>query len=969
MPEEKFPWDSIFKGRGGGKNDDPISIFRGRQGGGPGKSFKERWESISNRTKWIVGIIIIVLIALILSARWLATFYTDYLWFKEVGYTSVFWKVIWTKIWLFFAFGTFFFALLFGNLWLARRFTPRYEPSGAESPVEESLAKFREGAGRWLNRGLLALSIVISFIVGWVSARQWEKVLQYFNHTSFGKSDPIFHKDIGYYMFQYPLTRYFSSWLFTTLVFILVISAVIHFVYGAINFTGDKGKRFATNVKVHLSALAAAILLIQAWRFRLDMFARLYSNRGTVTGANYTDVHATIPALGILLVVCIIAAALFLLNIRYKGWRLPVVGLVGIVIVAVLATGIFPFIIQSYVVKPKELQRDSQYIGYNMEATRDAYRIQNQGDNQVVTRREFPANLDLTSGVIAANQPTINNVRLWDPRLIQQVFNQRQELRQEYTFTDVDVERYTVFNNVYTQMLVSGREMIVGQLRSDAKTWQNEHLSYTHGYGAVMAPSNQVTTEGDPEFAIQNIPPVSEDGLGVNITRPQIYYGEQQGNYVVVKTGAQEIDYPIGNTNVPVQPPYEGNGGVEISSFFKRLAFSIRNSDISLFFSGYIKSDSRLMFRRNISDRVKTIAPFLRLDGDPYLVVRDDGTLMWIQDAYTISDLYPYSERYNDEFNYIRNSVKVTIDPFNGDVTLYLVDPGDPIAATYSKIFPNLFTPFDQMPADIMKHIRYPEDLFSYQMEMYRTYHITDISAFYQKEDIWEVSTETHGSGGQPQPVNPYYIILKIPGEQKEEMVIMLPFNPRGKSNMVEWVAARCDVPNYGNLLDFAFPAGKLVNGTQQFESLVDQQTQISEQITLWNQSGSQVIRGNTLIIPINDSLLYVEPLYLQANNPPIPQLKRVIVGYGNQVQMQPTLDGALAAIFGGTAPQPQPTPQPTPQPQPGAPTVEQLAQQANQLYNDAQTALKNGDFATYAQKITQLGQVLSQMASLTGTP
>ncbi|OFW57316.1 MAG: hypothetical protein A2W01_01625 [Candidatus Solincola sediminis] len=912
----------------------------------------------------MVGIIIIVLIVLILSASWLSTFYTDYLWFKEVGYTSVFWKVIWTKIWLFFVFGALFFGLLFGNLWLARKFTPGYEATGSESPVEESLQKFREGAGNWLNRGLLALSILISFIVGWISARQWENVLQYFNQTAVGKTDPIFHKDIGYYLFQYPLQRYFGGWLFTSLIFIILITAVIHFLYGAINVGAGKKQRFATNVKVHLSVLAAAALLVQAWRFRLDMFGRLYSVRGNITGANYTDVHATIPALWILLVACIIAAALFLLNIRYKGWRLPAVGLIGIAIIAMLALGLFPFIVQNYVVKPKELQRDSEYIGYHIEATQDGYRIQNQGEDQVISRREFPANQDLTSADITDNQATINNVRLWDPRLIQQVFNQRQVLRQEYSFDDVDVERYTVFNNVYTQMLVSGREMVVDQLSDQARTWQNEHLSYTHGYGAVMSPSNQLTTDGDPIFAIENIPPVSEENLGVEITRPEIYYGEQQGNYVVVRTGAQEIDYPIGNTNVPVEPYYEGSGGVQISDFLKRVAFTIRNRDVSLLFSGYVTNESRLMFRRNISDRVKMVAPFLKLDGDPYLIVRDDGTLMWIQDAYTTSSLYPYSERFNDEYNYIRNSVKVTIDAYNGAVTFYLADPGDPIAVTYSKIFPDLFTPFEEMPADIMKHIRYPEDLFSAQMEMYRTYHITDINAFYQKEDVWEVSTETYGAAGQPQAVQPYYVILKIPGEQKEEMVLMLPFNPRGKSNMVEWVAARCDMPNYGNLLDFAFPANKLVKGTQQFESLIDQQTQISEQITLWNQAGSRVTRGNTLVIPIEDSLIYVEPLYLEATNPAIPQLKRVIVGYGDQVEMQPTLQAALAAIF-TSAPQPQPTPEPTPQPQPGAPTLEQLAQQANQLFNDAQTALRNGDFNAYAQKITQLGQVLSQMASL----
>ena len=962
MPEERFPWDSIFRGSGGREDGEPISIFRGRQAGGPGKGLKERWGNIGNRTKWIVGIVIIVLIVIILSASWLATFYTDLLWYEEVGYTSVFWKRIVTQIWLFFAFGLLFFVILYANIWLARRFTPRYEkPAGELSPVEESITRFREGAGKWLDRGLLLLSALVALVVGWISAGQWENVLKFFNHTAFGRVDPIFGKDIGYYIFEYPFLRYFSGWLFASLVMIGVITALVHFLYGAINVGAAKGQRFATNVKVHLSVLAGVILLVQAWRFRLDMFGLLYSNRGPVTGATYTDVHAQIPAYWILIAACFICAFLFILNIRYKGWKLPVAGLAGIVVISLLAGVLFPIIIQTYVVKPKELTRENEYIGYNIESTQDAFNIQNEGEDARVSNQEFPANFDLSYDEILANKATIDNVRLWDPRLIAQTFNQRQELRQAYNFNDVDVERYYVFGNVYTQMMVSGRELAIDQLREDARTWQNTHLAYTHGYGMVVAPSNEVTTEGNPNQVIKDIPPVSDPDLGLEITRPEIYYGEQTQDYVVVRTGAQEINYPLGNTNQYVEPYYEGQGGVPVSNFLKRLAFSIRNADITFFFSGYVNSESRLMFKRNINTRALEVARFLKLDGDPYMVITDDGQQKWIIDAYTTSDLYPYSEYYNNDINYIRNSVKVVIDAYDGTLTYYLVDPGDPIAATYGKIFPDLFTPLEKMPKDIMRQLRYPEDLFSTQMEIYKTYHINDVGAFYSKEDVWDISTETYGAGGSPQPVTPYYIILKLPGEPNEEMVLMLPFSPRGKDNMVNWVAARCDFPNYGRLINFNFPANKLVNGTQQFESFVDQQTQISEQITLWNQAGSKVIRGNTLVIPIEDSLLYVEPLYLLATNPAIPQLKRVIAGYGNQVQMRPTLDEALAALF-REAPRPQPQPQPQPQPEI---TLEQLAQQANQLYNDAQTALKNGDFATYAQKITQLGQVLSQMATL----
>ncbi len=967
VPEEKFPWDSLFRG-GGGAGDELPSLFRRRkgkkkQGGGP----DGRWSRIKPRTKWIVGIVVVVLVVLILSASWLSTFYTDYLWYDEVGYTSVFWKRIVTQIWLFFAFGLLFFVLFYGNIWLAKRFTPRYEkPPQGVSTMEETVAHFRESAGKWLGRGLLIASALISFVVGWTSSSQWENVLKYFDHASFGKIDPVFGKDLGYYVFEFPFLRYFSGWLFASLVAMLIVAAVVHFLYGAINFNAAKGERFATHVKVHLSVLAAVILLLQAWRFRLDMFGLLHSSRGTITGASYTDVHAQIPAYWILIAACFVCAGFFVLNIRYRGWKLPLAGVVGIVAVSLLAGALYPFIVQNYVVKPKELDREREYIGYNIEFTQDAYRIQDEGEEMVVEKREYPATLDLTYQDILDNSPTIDNIRLWDPRQMGQVFMQRQELRQLYDFNDVDVDRYTIFGGKYTQTMLAGRELVVDQLREDAKNWQNIHLSYTHGYGLVMAPSNQVAENGDPRLVIKDIPPTYEEGLGIEIGRPELYYGELTQDYVVVRTGAEEIDYPLENTNKLVDPYYEGQGGVPVSNFLKRLAFSIRNTDITFLFSGYIKSESRLMFRRNINSRAMEVARFLRLDGDPYLVVTDEGRLVWVIDAYTTTDLYPYSQYYNDEFNYIRNSVKVTIDAYDGTLTYYLADPGDPIAATYGRIFPGLFTPMEEMPESIRRHLRYPEDIFTVQMEQYKTYHIDNVDDFFKREDVWEVSTETYDVN-RSQPLTPYYVILRLPGEEKEEMVLMLPFNPRGKNNMVNWVAGRCDYSDYGKLISFAFPPGRLVNGTQQFESLVDQQTEISEQITLWSQAGSRVIRGNTLVIPIEESLLYVEPLYLEATNPAIPQLKQVIVGYGDQVVMRSTLDEALSVIFGAeTQPEPQPETQPEPQPQPEG-ELAQLLQQLQETYDEMVDAQRAGDWALYGQKLELLGRIIDQVSALSG--
>ncbi len=968
MPEEKFPWESLFRGGSGDGGGFP-GFFRGKEKKGTSPTLKERWDNIKPRTKWIVGIAILLLVALFFSASWLSTFYTDLLWYDEVGYTSVFWKRIVTQIWLFFAFGLLFFVIFYGNIRLARYLVPRYEkPEANLTPLEETLQNFRERAGKWLDRSFVILSAVVSVIVGWASAAQWEKALIFFNHAPFGKADPIFGKDIGYYVFEYPFLRYFVGWLITSLIFTIIAAAVVHFLYGAINFNASKGQRFAAHVKVHLSVLVGIALLVQAWSFRLDMLRLLYSPRGTVIGASYTDVHAQIPAYWILIAACFVCAGLFILNIRFKGWKLPLAGVVGIVVVALLAGGLYPLIVQNYVVNPKELTREREYIGYNIEFTQDAWRIQDEGEGAVLEKREFPATLDLTYDDIVANAATIDNIRLWDPRQMKQVFTQRQVLRQLYNFNDVDVDRYTVFDGRYTQMMVAGRELVIEQLREDAKTWQNTRLSYTHGYGMVMSPTNESSAAGDPNLVIQNIPPQSAEGLGVEIERPELYYGELVHDYVVVRTGAEEIDYPLENTNKIVDPYYEGKGGVPVSNFLKRLAFSIRNRDITFLFSGYITGESRLMFRRNIRDRAREVAPFLALDGDPYLVITDDGRQKWVLDAYTTTDLYPYSEFLEVEggrINYIRNSVKVVIDAYDGTLTYYLVDPEDPIAATYARIFPGLFTSMEEMPQDLKKHLRYPEDLFSVQMELYKTYHINEVDAFYQKEDVWEVATETYDVN-QVQAVTPYYVILKLPGEEKEEMVLMLPFNPRGKSNMVDWVAARCDFPNYGRLINFTFPPGKLVKGTQQFESLVDQNPEISAQITLWNQAGSRVIRGNTLVIPVEESLLYVEPLYLEATNPAIPQLRQVIVGFGDAIAMKPTLKEALEAIF-GAGPQPQPEPEPGPQPQPGpepGADLAQLIQQANQAYDEAQAALRNGDWATYGAKMEQLSQILDQMAA-----
>lgn len=955
-------WDRFFPGLGRGFRL-PFSGKGGEEGEGSRSWWKGR-GGVRSRVRLVVLIVALTVLVLVLAGNWLATFYTDLLWYREVGQASVFWKRVWAQILLFLLSSTAFFAVLYLNLWLAGRLTPRYErPLATLSPLEESVARFREKAGKWLDRGVLLFSIAVALLAGWNTAAQWERLLVFLNAAPAGRTDPIFGKDLSFYLFRLPFQLYIANWLFSAFLLALVLSALAHFLYGAISFS-ERERRFASHVKAHLSALAAVLLLIQAWRFRLDMFGLLHSSNGTVTGAGYTDVHARIPAYWMLIAVSLASAALFLLNIRYRGWRLPLTGLVALVAVSLLAGSLYPFIVQNYVVKPKELERERKYLSYNIEFTQDAYNLQDEGEGAVVEKRQFPAELGLTYGDLQENRGTVDNVRLWDPRLVQQVLNQRQELRQEYDFKDVDVDRYTVMRGAYNQVLVSARELSVEQLRPDARTWQNERLSYTHGYGFCMIPTNEHTPEGDPVFWVKDIPPVIKEGLGIAVSRPEIYYGEEAHDYVAVRTGAQEIDYPAGSTNVYVEPHYQGEGGVQVSNFLRRLAFSVRFRDVSLLFSGYITSESRILFRRNVVERAREVAPFLSFDRDPYLVVDGRGRLQWILDAYTTSDLYPYSQHYEGDlgkFNYIRNSVKVVVDAYDGTLTYYLFDPTDPVAATYSRIFPSLFAPAEEMPEDLRRHVRYPEDLFRAQMEIFRTYHIDDVDAFYQKEDIWDIPNEIYGVGNQSQPVQPYYVILRIPGEEREEMVLMQPFVPRGKNNLVDWVAARCDGENYGRILNFSFPPGKLVNGPQQFEALVDQDPGISQQITLWNQAGSQVIRGNTLVIPLKESLLYVEPLYLLAQNPAIPQLRKVIVGYGDRVVMEDTLEAALARMFRGQPPQPPVAPAPS---APGeAADREELARRARELYQQAQAALRNGDWSGYGARMEELGRVLEKLA------
>jgi len=734
----------------------------------------------------------------------------------------------------------------------------------------------------------------------------------------------------------------------------LVISAIVYYFTSPPVQVGRKFNIVPERGQGHLSLLLALLFFVIAWRYRLRMFALVYSPRGVVVGAGYSDVHAQLPALWILLAVSLAIAALFMVNIFLRRSRLLVYGIGTLVAASILVGSIYPGIIQQFVVEPNEFEYEKPYLDYNISFTQQGFNL------NAISRREFPAEQILDWSHLEAAQGTIDNVRLWDYRPIQQTFSQLQEIRPYYNFIEVDTDRY-MLDGQMRQVMLSARELDPNATGS--QTWVNRRLQYTHGYGVTMAPVSEARSDNLPVFIARDLPQVTERGLEIN--NPRIYYGEVADDYVIVNTDAQEFDYSVGDTNAYFT--YDGSGGVPVGSVFRRLLYAIKFGDYQILFSGNVNPDSRVMFDRKINTRLQKVAPFLVYDDDPYVVALEDR-LYWIQDAYTVSRRYPYSQIYSG-VNYIRNSVKVVIDAYNGSLDFYIVDPEDPVVESYARIFPELFRPMEEMPAGLKQHLRYPEDLFSLQSRVYLTYHMEDTRVFYNKEDVWAFANEVYA--GNTQPVEAYYTMLQLPGEEEEEFVIMLPFTPANKQNMVAWMAARSDPANYGELIVFLFPRGKLISGPMQVEAYVDQDTTISQQLSLWDQRGSNVIRGNLLVLPVDDSILYIEPLYLQAAQSQLPELARVIVSYNENVVMETSLDRALVAIFGEReqVPPEEEPPAPTQPPAPGLDAdLSELAARASELYDQAQSRLAEGDWAGYGELMEELRQVLEEMNALGAT-
>ena len=891
------------------------------------------------RSRTLTIIILLVLFFGLPFIGWLATLFTDYLWFVDLGQREVFVTTWLSRLATGAAFGVVAFVLLFVNARIARSMAPRATliPPVGDVPMqfEEVVSQLRDSIGPIVDRVVLWTSVGLAFFLGAAMAGSWDTMRLALAAVPFGIDDPQFGRDVGYYVFTLPALRAIADWAFIVLSITAIFTALVHLVDGAIQ-PWARLKGFAPHVKGHLSVLLGLIVASKAFDYYLSVFELNFSARGQVTGASYTDVNAQIPALRILIAIAIVSAVVLLINIRFKGWRLPVIALGVWVAASVLVGNVYPSLIQQFRVAPTEASAEEPYIARNIEATRRAYNLDD------VQTRPFPAAETLTADDVIANRATLENVRLWDPNIAGQTYRQLQIIRTYYEFADVDIDRYEVDGRM-RQVLVSARELDTSQLAEQAQTWLNQHLVYTHGYGLVISPSNEADTRGLPNFWVGDIPPVSIEDLEVE--QPAIYFGEETTEYIVVNTGIAEFDFPVGEGRA--ETFYEGDAGVEVGGAGRRTAFALRFGAPQIIFSQYIESDSRVIFDRDLTTRISKLAPWLSLDTDPYPALID-GRVVWIVDAYTTSNRYPYSQYFRG-VNYVRNSVKITVDAFDGTTTLWGFDPEDPILQAWESIFPGLITEAAEIPDSVRRHFRYPEDLFSLQAEAYKTYHMTDPRDFYNKEDAWELPGEREGM-----PMQPYYVLMQLPGEPEEAFQLIQPFVPRNRDNMIGWMSVNCDPADYGKRVVYTFPQGRVILGPEQVGARINQDDLIAPQLTLWSQRGSDVIFGNMLVVPLEDSVVYVQPLYLQAEQTAIPELVRVLVVYADKVEMAVDLESALLAVFGERPAEPG---------VPVEPGLPADAVRAQDLYERALEAQRAGDWAEYGRLIGELGSVLQELA------
>jgi uncharacterized membrane protein (UPF0182 family) len=943
--------------------------------------------AVSRSSRHRLSYTIFAAVFLVLILAGITDYIEKWLWMRQLDYVGIFWTLLSVRCAMFCAAFAVAFAYVWVNIRQASKSSGTLGQDGqSRRPAFLSRAGAESAVGNRLPPQLIkAAAVLVSaaaalfFALGFYT--EWDSYLRFRYGGSFGVSDPLFGVDVGFYLFRLPFYELLQSSLVMLTVLALAIVLPIYFLFGSWQERGNQTTTTSGGVASHLSVLLFVLVASLGWGFYLDHYQLLYSTQGVVYGAGYTADHVTRLALWGMVGVSAVACAVLAQNVFRPRFLTLAAGAGVYVFLWIFGVSLVPYFFQKFFVQPSELALETPYLKHYIEFTRKAFQL------DTIQETSYPALADLTPAALARNQDTIQNVRLWDARPLLQTYQQTQAIRLYYQFYNVDTDRYHLADG-YHQVMLSARELSP-ELPAKAQTWVNQYLQFTHGYGVVMNFVSKKVGGGFPQYALENVP--AESGFGLTINQPAIYYGQSMPGYRIVATGIKEFDYPKGNDNVYTS--YIGKGGIPLDSIWKRLLFAWNKTDVNILLTSYLKPESRIQIHRNVRERVAEIAPFLRLDNDPYAVL-SEGKLYWIQDAYTASDYFPYANpqrtvQYQtalgpidgpngnardrgaggtearsiaaayDGLNYIRNSVKAVVDMYDGTVRFYIMDPKDPVLAVYRQAFPGVFRDLSELPADLKKHLRYPEGLFAVQADQYRTFHMTDPQVFYNREDLWTAPMEKYA--GHAQPMEPYYILAKLPGSDQLEYLLMTPFTPQNRDNMISWMAARSDFPQYGKMLFYQLPKEKLVYGPNQIEAMIDQNTVISQQLTLWNQQGSRVIRGKQIVTPIENSFLYVVPLYLRAESANFPQLKRVIAVAGDKVVMEPTLDEALNALF-GTRPA---TAQARAAQTTGAATAT-LAKsgesaQARTQFEDAQKAMQIGDWDKFGKAMAALKQLLAE--------
>ncbi len=920
------------------------------------------------RRLWRLWIIVGVVLFLVLVLPGILGVYLESLWFGSVGYSSVYWYSFRLRIILFFVFALLTFGILYATFRLLGRVFASYALAPREITLNEQ--KVEISPARFLKPAALIISIIFALSYGVHFSKEWQNFALYFNQSVTANADPVFGKPASFYLFTIPIYELFNGW-FSSLAITILVASVI---YCLLTITTERDLTFyaetarKTRYKVLSCALAVLILTI-AFGFYLDRYAYLWREHQTFTGVTYTEYHYILPGLLVLVVALFISIVLALVNAFVKhGLRLLIATIVFPVVVYVVALILVPGYVQSFIVKPNELDRETPFIENNIAWTRAAFQLDKVGT------QEFQAEITSDSFEIEKNRATLENIRLWDRPALLSTLTQLQEIRNYYNFATVDVDRYNI-GGQKRLVMIAARELDMTKLPEASRNWINERLIYTHGYGVTMNTANGFTAEGRPQFILSNMP-VESTAPDIKLTRPQIYFGQKTDTDVYVRTKQKEFDFPQGESNT--YTTYEGTGGIAIGNGLRRFMLALMLGDLSkLPFSDDVTAESRVLMRRNIMERVKILAPFLVYDDDPYIVVDSQGHLTWIIDAFTTTDRYPYSRHFQvggNSVNYLRNSVKVTIDAYNGDVNFYVFDEQDSLLNTYRNIFPSLFRASSAMPAELREHIRYPETLLETAGQAFGLYHTTNPKIFFQREDVWTLaSVITKGQNDdKPQSLKPYFLLTQLPDSNGSlEFAKVVTFTPTNRNNLIALMAGRCDGDNYGKLTVYSLPKSRFIDGPLQIEARIDQDPQLSGQFTLWNQQGSRVERGNLMVIPVGRGLLYVQPIYLQAERSPMPELRTVVLATQEKLSYGPNFETALANMFGtqqgkkeekkeekkeGDKPKEDTSATPT------APNLQQLINRAAQQFEDYQRLTSQGKLGEAGQKLEELKRTLEEL-------